>query len=64
MVKTERERSMRRPWRRWTYTKIHLKGLGLEDVDWIDLAKDRGNWRAFVKMVMDFRVHKMQGIRW
>jgi len=27
---------------------MDLEGIGLEGVDWIDLAHDRGKWRALV----------------
>jgi hypothetical protein len=31
-------------------------GSGMRDMDWIDLAQDRGRWRAIVKAVMNLRV--------
>jgi hypothetical protein len=30
--------------------------LGVEGVDWIDLAQDRDRWRALVYTVMNLRV--------
>jgi hypothetical protein len=33
--------------------KMNFKGMGLEDVDWIHLAADRGCWRALVNTVMN-----------
>jgi len=30
--------------------------VGLEGMDWIDLAEDRGRWRAFVNVVMNLWV--------
>jgi hypothetical protein len=30
--------------------------IGWEVVDWINLAQDRGQWRAVVKRVMNLRV--------
>jgi hypothetical protein len=36
--------------------KIHLQEVECEDVDWIDLAKDRDSWRSFVNAVMNLRV--------
>jgi hypothetical protein len=28
----------------------------VEDMDWIELAQDRGRWRALVNAVMDHRI--------
>jgi hypothetical protein len=36
--------------------KIDLKKIGWGDVDWIDLAQDRNQWRALMKALMYFRV--------
>jgi hypothetical protein len=36
--------------------KMDLREIGLDGVDWIDLAKDRDQWRALVYMVMNLRV--------
>jgi hypothetical protein len=36
--------------------------LGLEVVDWINLAQDRDRWWAVVKMVMSSMFHKRRGI--
>ena len=30
--------------------------------DWMELAQDRGRWRALVSTVMNLRVPKMRGI--
>ena len=36
-----------RPGRRWKDDiKIYAGVIGLENVDWIDLARDMGGWRA------------------
>jgi hypothetical protein len=37
--------------------KMDLREIGLNGMDWIDLAKDRDQWRAFVNMVMNLQVH-------
>jgi hypothetical protein len=37
-------------------TKIDLKGIVCEDVNWIDLAQDRYQWWAVANAVMNLRV--------
>jgi hypothetical protein len=55
--KPEGKRPLGRPRRRWVDNiKIDLRGIGWDDMDWIDLAQDRDQWRAFVNTVMNFRV--------
>jgi hypothetical protein len=36
--------------------KIDLRDIGLGGMDWIDLAQDRGQWRALVNTVMNLRI--------
>jgi hypothetical protein len=36
--------------------KIDLREIGWEDMDWINLAQDRDQWRALVNTVMNIRV--------
>jgi hypothetical protein len=36
--------------------KIHLREIGWDGMDWIDLPQDRDQWRALVKTVMKVRV--------
>ena len=36
--------------------KIYIKEMGLEGMDWIDLARDRENRRAVLNGVMKLRV--------
>jgi hypothetical protein len=45
-----------RPRRRWEYNiKIDLRKIEIDGTNWIRLAQDRIQWRAFVSMVMDLR---------
>jgi hypothetical protein len=46
-----------RPRRRWVdNTKMDLKEIGWDGMDWIDLAQDRDQWWALVNTVMNLRV--------
>jgi hypothetical protein len=36
--------------------KINLTEIEWGDLDWIDLAQDRDQWRALVNTVMNFQV--------
>jgi hypothetical protein len=57
----EEARSKKRPLgrlrRRWIENiKIDLRETGRDDMDWINLAQDRNQWRALVNTVMNLRV--------
>jgi hypothetical protein len=55
--KPECKRPLRRPRRRWVDNiKIELTEIGWADIDWIDLAQDRVQWRALVNTAMKLRV--------
>jgi hypothetical protein len=51
--KPKGKRPLGRPRRGWVDNiKIDLREIGWDGMDWIDLAKDRDQWRALVKPVM------------
>jgi hypothetical protein len=52
----ERKRPLGRYWRRWEDTRIDLKEIMCEDVDWILLSQDRDQWQTLVNTVMKFQV--------
>jgi hypothetical protein len=55
--KPEGKRPLRRPRRRWEDNiRMDLRNIGWGDMDWIDLAQDRDQWRALVNTVMNLRV--------
>ena len=53
----ERKSSLRRPRRRWEDNiKMDFREVGCDPGEWIDLAEDRDQWRAYVRALMNFRV--------
>jgi hypothetical protein len=36
--------------------KMDLRGIGIDGVNWIQLAQDRVQWQAFLNMVMNLQV--------
>jgi hypothetical protein len=60
----EGERPLERPRRRWEDNiKLDLREIGIDGANWIQLAQDRVQWRAFVNTVMNLRVpYRKQGI--
>jgi hypothetical protein len=55
--KPEGKRPLRKPRRRSVGNiKIDLREIGWDGMDWINLAQDMDQWRAFVNTVMNLRV--------
>jgi len=55
--KSEEKRPLGRPGRRWEDNiNMDFQEMGCGDMDWIELAQDRGRWRKLVNAVMKFRV--------
>jgi hypothetical protein len=55
--KPKGKRPFGKPRRRWEdNTKMDLQEIGCGGMDWIDLAQNRDEWRAFVNTVMNLRV--------
>ncbi|KAJ4429015.1 hypothetical protein ANN_26011 [Periplaneta americana] len=52
----EGKRPLGRPRRRWEDNiKMDLRNVGYDDRDWINLAQDRDQWRAYVRAAMNLR---------
>ena len=55
--KLEGKRPLGRPRRRWEVNiEMSLREVGCDPGEWVDLAEDRGQWRAYVRTVMNPRV--------
>jgi hypothetical protein len=53
----EGKRPLGRPRRRWDDNiKIDLRQIGIDRTNWIKLAQDSVQWRAFANTVMNLRV--------
>jgi hypothetical protein len=56
VVKPEGNKPLEREGRRWVDNiKMDLREIGWDDMDWIDLAQYRDQWRALVNTVMNLR---------
>ena len=57
MGKPESKRLLGRPRRRWEDNiKMDLREVGCDRRDWIGLAEDRDQCRAYIRAVMNLRV--------
>jgi hypothetical protein len=55
--KPEGKRPLGRPRRRWVDNiKMYLSKIGWDGVDWIVLAQDRDQWRAFMNTAMNLQI--------
>jgi hypothetical protein len=51
------KRTLGRPRHRWEDNiKMDVRGIGIDGVNWIQLAQDRVQWQAFVSTVMNIQV--------
>ena len=51
------KRPLGRPRRRWEEnTRMHLKEIGINVINWVGLAQDRDYWRAIVNAALKLRI--------
>jgi hypothetical protein len=51
------KRQLGRPRRGWEDSiKMDLREIGIDGANWVHLAQDRVQWRAFVNTIMNLRV--------
>jgi hypothetical protein len=54
---SQKERELERPICRWVDNiKMDPREIRWDGMDWIDVAQDRDQWRAFVNTVMNLQV--------
>jgi hypothetical protein len=54
---SQKKKTTRKTRSRWVGNiNIDLRVIGWDGMNWIDLAEDRGQWRALVNTVMNLRV--------
>jgi hypothetical protein len=54
--KPEVKRPLGRPRHKWENNiKMDLQEVGCGGIEWMELAQDRGRWRALVTVVMNLR---------
>jgi hypothetical protein len=57
MGKPEGKRPLGRPRRRWEVNiRLDLREMGWSGMDWIDVARDKDQWRALINTAMNLRV--------
>jgi hypothetical protein len=55
--KPEGKRPLGRPRYRWVDNiYIELRGIRCGGVDWMDLAKGKGSWKALLNTIMNLRI--------
>jgi hypothetical protein len=53
----EGKRPLGRPRRRWENNiKMDLREIGIDGANWVQLAQDRVQWRAFMNMIMNLLI--------
>jgi hypothetical protein len=59
---SEGKRPLGRPRRRWVDNiKMDLGEIGWDGMDWFELARDTGQWRALVNAAINLGFHKTLG---
>ena len=57
MGKPEGKRPLGRPRDRWEDNiKMDLREVSCDPEEWIDLAEDRDQWQAYVRVVMNLQI--------
>ena len=61
--KPEGNRPLGRPRRRWEDNiRMDLREVGSDPGEWIDIAEDRDQWRAYVRAVMNLSSSDNHGL--